>query len=197
MTADVPCSHDKSSHLACRKITMNWTTLEFEQLTVRELYLIMRARSAVFVVEQSRVHLDADGHDEAALHLFAFEDMKRPMPVLAYARIRPGEAEHQEVVIDKVLTSPSRRGDGTADALLERVLRAVDTRWPGHLVRVYAPLGLLAFYERFGFCRTEGPYLECGAAVIGLARDTRRGKLGVIGWRRADGGDRTVQTVDL
>jgi ElaA protein len=175
---------------------MNWTTLEFEQLTVRELYLIMRARSAVFVVEQSRVHLDADGYDEAALHVFAFEDMKRPMPVLAYARIRPGEAEHQEVVIDKVLTSPSRRGDGTADALLERVLHVIDTRWPGHLVRVCAPLGLRAFYERFGFRRTEGPYLERGTAFIGLARETREGKSRIIGWRRSHGGG-TAQKLDL
>lgn len=56
-------------------------TLDFEQLTARELYLILRARSAVFVVEQSHVHLDADGRDETGVHVFATDDMTRPMPV--------------------------------------------------------------------------------------------------------------------
>ena len=60
---------------------MNWKTLEFEQCTVRELYLIMRARSAVFVVEQSHLCLDADGRDECALHIFAAEDMSHAMPI--------------------------------------------------------------------------------------------------------------------
>ncbi|HZZ12110.1 MAG TPA: GNAT family N-acetyltransferase [Paraburkholderia sp.] len=152
---------------------MNWKTLEFEQLSARELYLILRARSAVFVVEQSHVCLDADGRDESALHVFAVEDMTRPMPVLAYARVQAGDAEDPEIVIDKVLTSPLRRGDGTAELLIERVLQASAERWPGHAVRVSAPVGLRDFYEQFGFRKTEGPYLEHGVPFIGLTRPMR------------------------
>jgi ElaA protein len=135
---------------------MNWKTLEFEQFTARELYLIMRARSAVFVVEQGHVCLDADGHDENALHVFAVEDMSKPMPVIAYARLQPGDEEDPDVVIDKVLTSPARRGDGTAEMLIERALRAVAEHWPGRLVRVTAPIGLKSFYEQFGFRKRKG-----------------------------------------
>ncbi|WOD19760.1 GNAT family N-acetyltransferase [Paraburkholderia kirstenboschensis] len=152
---------------------MNWKTLEFEQLSARELYLILRARSAVFVVEQSHVYLDADGRDEGSLHVFAVEDMGRPMPILAYARVRPGDAEDPEITIDKVLTSPLRRGDGTAEMLVERVLQAIAERWPGHAARVCAPLGLREFYEQFGFRKTEGPYLEHGVPFIGLTRQMR------------------------
>jgi ElaA protein len=147
---------------------MNWKTLEFEQLTARELYLIMRARSAVFVVEQSHVCLDADGHDERSLHVFAVEDMAKPMPVIAYARIQPGDAEDPEITIDKVLTSPARRGDGTAEMLIERTLRAIGERWPGRAVRVSAPVSLRGFYEQFGFRKIEGPFLEHGVPFIGL-----------------------------
>jgi ElaA protein len=152
---------------------MNWKTLEFEQFTVRELYLIMRARSAVFVVERSHVCLDADGHDEKALHVFAVEDMSRPMPVIAYARIRPGDSEDREVVVDKVLTSPSRRGDGTVEILIERVLNAAAARWPGCVVRVMAPSSQRDFYEQFGFRTTEGPLIEHGIPFIGLTCRTR------------------------
>jgi ElaA protein len=155
---------------------MNWKTLEFEQCTVRELYLIMRARSAVFVVEQSHLRLDADGHDECALHIFAAEDMSRPMPIIAYARVRPGDAEAPQVVLDKVLTSPARRCDGTAEALIERVLRATAERWPGTVVRVTAPVGLCAFYEQFGFRKAEGPFLDHGALSVDLTCRVRNGR---------------------
>jgi len=152
---------------------MNWKTLEFEQCTVRELYLIMRARSAVFVVEQSHLCLDADGRDECALHIFAAEDMSHAMPIMAYARIRRADAKHPQVLLDKVLTSPARRGDGTAEELIERVLWATAERWPGILVRVTAPVGMRAFYEQFGFRKVEGPFLDHGALSVGLTCRTR------------------------
>ncbi|WP_042299107.1 GNAT family N-acetyltransferase [Paraburkholderia kururiensis] len=167
---------------------MNWKTLEFEQLTAREMYLILRARSAVFVVEQSHVCLDPDGHDEAALHVFGAEDITRPMPIVAYARVKPGDAEDPDIVIDKVLTSPSRRGDGTAEQLIERVLNAIAQRWPGRVVRVSAPLGLRPFYEQFGFRKTEGPFLEYGVPFIGLTRSSRAAQPAVNGARRERSG---------
>src|SRR6202000_486475 len=85
---NVTCEHRPSR--CCRPrpdLNMNWKALDFEQITARELYLILRARSAVFVVEQSHVHLDPDGPDETGTDVFAAEDMSRSMPVLAYARI--------------------------------------------------------------------------------------------------------------
>jgi ElaA protein len=176
---------------------MNWKTLEFEQFTARELYLIMRARSAVFVVEQGHVCLDADGHDESALHVFAVEDMSRPMPVLAYARLQPGDAEDPDVVIDKVLTSPARRGDGTAEMLIERALREIAQHWPGRAMRVTAPIGLKCFYEQFGFRKTEGPFLEHGMPFIGLTRQQRGGTEMSTSLRRTRGGLTVVNTFEL
>jgi predicted GNAT family N-acyltransferase len=176
---------------------MNWKTLEFDQLTTRELYVILRARSAVFVVEQSHVCLDADGRDEKALHVFAAEDMERPMPILAYARVQPGDAEDPEITIDKVLTSPLRRGDGTAELLVERVLEAIAQRWPGHAVRVSAPLNLRGFYEQFGFRKTSGPYLEHGVPFIGLTRQVRASQPRFGSRNRARAGVTMVDTFEL
>lgn len=175
---------------------MNWKTLEFEQLTAREIYLILRARSAVFVVEQSHVCLDADGLDERALHVFAVEDMARPMPIMAYARVRPGDTEDPEVVIDKILTSPNRRGDGTAEMLIERVLRVIAEHWPGCATRVAAPVGLRGFYEQFGFRRLEGPFLEHGVPYLGLIRHPR-GASYLEGLRREKRGSATMTTFEL
>jgi predicted GNAT family N-acyltransferase len=151
---------------------MHWKALDFEQLTTRELYVILRARSAVFVVEQLHIHLDPDGRDETGVHVFATEDMTRPMPVLAYARISEciGEADVQ---VDRILTSPQRRTDGTAEALIERVLTVAAERWPGRGVRLCAPVAERVFFEGFGFRKASGPFLEHGVVSIGLARKSR------------------------
>lgn len=174
---------------------MNWKTLEFNQLTAHELYLIMRARSAVFVVEQAHVCLDADGRDEQALHVFGVQDTNGPMPLLAYARLLPGNAEDPEVMIDKVLTSPARRGDGTAEQLIEHALHVISQRWPGRMARVTAPVGLKDFYEQFGFRKTEGPFLEFGVAYIGLTRRERGGRASTSGVRSS--GLSLVNTYEL
>ena len=173
---------------------MNWKTLEFDQLAPRELYLIMRARSAVFVVEQAHVYLDADGRDEQALHVFALDDTCSRMPLVAYARLLPGDVEDPEVMIDKVLTSPARRGDGTAELLIEHALRVISDRWPGSIVRVTAPVGLKDFYEQFGFRKTEGPFLEYGVAHIGLTRRQRGSRASS---RNSRGSGSLVNTYEL
>jgi ElaA protein len=152
---------------------MNWKSLDFEQITARELYLILRARSAVFVVEQSHVHLDPDGRDETSVHVFAVEDISRSMPVVAYARLHESSTGAAEVVVDKILTSPLRRCDGTAEALIERVLAAAGERWPGRGVRLLAPVSLRGFYEAFGFRKNEEPFITRGVRVIGLMRKSR------------------------
>jgi predicted GNAT family N-acyltransferase len=119
------------------------------------------------------------------------------MPVLAYARLQPGDAEDPEITIDKVLTSPLRRGDGTAELLLERILAAIAERWPGHAARVSAPLGLRGFYEEFGFRKTEGPYLEHGVPFIGLTRQLRGSQPRFGTRRRARDGESVINTFEL
>jgi ElaA protein len=117
--------------------------------------------------------------------------------VMAYARLQPGDAEDPDVVIDKILTSPARRGDGTAEMLIERALRAVAEHWPGRVVRVTAPIGLKNFYEQFGFRKTEGPFLEHGMPFIGLTRQQRGGAEPSINGHRTRGGLTVVNTFEL
>ena len=48
-----------------------WKIKSFEELSIHELYEILKVRQEVFVVEQTCYYLDADGYDQKALHLFA------------------------------------------------------------------------------------------------------------------------------
>ena len=43
----------------------------FQELTVDELYELLRVRSEVFVVEQDCVYQDMDGDDQKSIHLKA------------------------------------------------------------------------------------------------------------------------------
>ena len=54
---------------------MHWKSKQFEELTIQELYGILRLRSEVFVVEQDCVYLDADGYDDKCFHLWAEHNM--------------------------------------------------------------------------------------------------------------------------
>ena len=42
----------------------------FGELTARELLALLKARTAVFIVEQNCPYQDIDGWDECALHVF-------------------------------------------------------------------------------------------------------------------------------
>lgn len=49
---------------------MDWKIKKFDELTVKELYEILKVRAEVFVVEQECVYQDLDSKDENAYHLF-------------------------------------------------------------------------------------------------------------------------------
>ena len=49
---------------------------KFQELTLDELYMILRIRSEVFIVEQDCVYQDLDGNDQAAVHIFAKESVE-------------------------------------------------------------------------------------------------------------------------
>ena len=56
----------------------------FSELTLEELYELLRVRSEVFVVEQDCVYQDLDGDDQASVHLWLTEEDK----VVALCRVR-------------------------------------------------------------------------------------------------------------
>lgn len=149
---------------------MDWTCCEFRHLSSNELYMILRTRNAVLVVEDAHTHLDIDGKDEFAIHVFATDKRGEQPAIAAYARLLPGDDIDPETTIDKILTSAAHRDDRTIDALIEHVLAAAHARWPDAPVRVQAPAPREGFYNRFGFRKVDGPYLEHGAPYVGMLR---------------------------
>ncbi|WP_206998898.1 GNAT family N-acetyltransferase [Trinickia mobilis] len=148
---------------------MDWKCTEFEQLSTRELYSILRIRSTVFVVEYAHPHLDLDCKDDRALHVFALEREQGLQLVAAYARLLPGDEYDPEITIDRIVTYTNRRDDETHDQLVAHALIAARTAWPGRPIHTNVPADQAAVYERFGFRKAVGPFLEHGMPYINMA----------------------------
>lgn len=142
---------------------MEITAKSFEELTRTEVYEILRARCAVFIVEQKCPYQDPDGTDYKSLHLF-FRDDKGA--IQAYLRLFTDEADPSTVHIGRVLTVS--RGNGLGKKLLrEGIRRARDI--PG-IRRIYLEAQVYAqgFYAQEGFRTCTEEFDEDGIPHIGM-----------------------------
>jgi ElaA protein len=139
---------------------MNYTTIckAFNDLTVNELYDLLRLRSEIFVVEQNCVFLDMDNKDQLCHHLLLYDDKV----LVAYARLLPPDIYYTEASIGRVITSISSRGTGTGKVLMREAIAATNNLYKDQPIRIGAQLYALKFYERFGFHADGDVYVEDG-----------------------------------
>ena len=141
-------------------VPLTWRWTRFDDLTLRELQAIHRARQEVFVLEQNCVYLDADAWDESAFHLAAWSDA-HAVP-LAYARWLDPGVKYPEPSLGRVLTTTAARGSGLGRELVQRALDAGRQTHPGLGVRISAQSRLERFYAGYGFEIAGARYLEDG-----------------------------------
>jgi ElaA protein len=143
-----------------------WRFARLDGLTAREVHDILRARAAVFVVEQACAFQDVDGVDPESWHLFATAGGE----VRAYCRLVPAGVKFAEPSIGRVVTAPEVRGTGQGRALMREALARARALWPGQAIRIGAQLHLERFYGEFGFARASDPYVEDGIPHIEMLR---------------------------
>ncbi|MDR5751151.1 MULTISPECIES: GNAT family N-acetyltransferase [unclassified Caballeronia] len=132
----------------------DWRWKPFSELSATEVYDMLGARSAVFVVEQNCVYGDVDGLDLDAWHLFAYGEGEKRAALAGYLRVLlPGhpDASETDVRIGRVLTTAGFRGMKLGNAMLERALDHILTQWPQQPIRLHAQAHLQKFYGAFGF----------------------------------------------
>lgn len=137
---------------------MKLTVKSFDELSTVELYEILKVRAAVFVVEQNCVYQDADDTDYRSLHLFYMDGEARE--IAAYLRLFRKEDEPGTVQMGRVLTV--RRGTGLGGILLKDGIRAARERMNARKIVLEAQCYAAGFYEREGFRKCSGEFLEDG-----------------------------------
>ncbi len=138
---------------------IQWQIARFDQLTVDQLYAILQARSAVFVLEQNCVYLDIDGKDQDCLHLAAWNAQNE---LLAYLRVVPPGISFTEASLGRVITTAQARGTGIGKQLLQRGISVCRETYPAQNIRIGAQHYLEKFYQSFDFVTDSEIYLEDG-----------------------------------
>ena len=133
---------------------------KFEELTLNELYEILRVRSDVFVVEQNCVYQDVDNVDQDAYHVYMKENGK----IVAYLRVVDKDKRLDEVSLGRVISLKRRCGLGTA--LMKAGIAVAEEKFHAKKIKIGAQLYAKPFYEQVGFKQISGEYLEDGIPHI-------------------------------
>ena len=137
----------------------------FCELTAEELYNILRARSAVFVVEQNCAYQDMDEADKVSCHLWLTDESG----LLAYIRVVPAGVVHEDVTIGRVISL--KRRCGLASRLLQEGVRIAKEQFGARRIHIGAQTYARTLYEKAGFTQCGDPYLEDGIPHIPMCRD--------------------------
>ena len=139
---------------------MDLVVKRFEELSVEELYEILRVRVAVFVVEQRCAYQEIDGKDKSSYHVFLRDDTG----IQAYLRVIDKGVSFEEVSIGRVLTV--KRGCGLGGWILSEGIRVAKEEMRADRIRIEAQSYAKGFYEKAGFRQVSEEFLEDGIPHI-------------------------------
>ncbi len=137
----------------------------FDELSVDELFAIMKARVMVFVVEQKCPYQEIDDIDKRALHIFFEEDGE----VKAY--LRSFVKEEGVVQMGRVLSLP--HGEGLGRKLMEEALEIIEEKQDPRQIYIEAQTYAIGFYRRFGFEVSSDEFEEDGIPHICMVKKMR------------------------
>jgi ElaA protein len=134
----------------------------FSELTLSELYEIVRARTEVFLMEQKIICRDFDGEDYNCLHCFITDNGK----VLAYLR---AFKKNNTVKIGRVLSV--KHGVGLGRELMQKSTLAIKEKFSCNKIMLHAQKHAQGFYEKLGYETTSPDFLEEGIVHVAMERN--------------------------
>jgi ElaA protein len=138
----------------------------FQELTVNELYEILRLRSEVFVVEQNCVFQDMDDKDQKCFHVMLLVDDQ----LVGYSRLVPAGISYEEMAIGRVITAAAVRGKGLGREVMELSIESCHKLFGPGDIRLGAQTYALGFYASLGFEVEGETYDEDGIEHIEMVR---------------------------
>ena len=141
-------------------------TKTFQELTVDELYELLRVRSDVFVVEQDCVYQDLDCDDQKSIHLWLTDGDK----VVALCRVCPAGTHMEEISIGRVITT--ERGKGYGKRIMLEGIKAARHFFNAERIDLEAQEYARGFYEQVGFRQSSEPFILDGIPHIRMTCDS-------------------------
>lgn len=141
---------------------------KFQELSLTELYELLKLRQEIFVVEQDCPYLDADGLDQESLHIMGFQSDK----MLAYARVIPAGLQYENyTAIGRVVSSLSIRRQKLGTQLFKFALETCINTFPESKIKLSSQVYIKSFYANFGFKEIGESYLEDDIPHIAMIYD--------------------------
>ncbi|MDX8336854.1 GNAT family N-acetyltransferase [Candidatus Cetobacterium colombiensis] len=131
---------------------------KFNELTVEELYEILKLRSEIFVVEQKCVYNDIDGKDTTSIHVMLKENGK----IKAYLRVLQPGVSYEDASLGRVLVAENARKKGFAKLIVEAGVNYIIENFKTKDITIGAQEYLQNFYNEMGFKAISEVYLDDG-----------------------------------
>lgn len=126
----------------------------FNEMNTRELYEILKARTAVFVVEQTCPYQDIDGLDYTANHLWIEEGG------VIKAYLRMFKLDNGMARFGRIITT--ERGKGYGAILLNEGISIAKRLYLPTAIYIEAQVQALGFYEKARFKVCSDEFLDDG-----------------------------------
>ncbi|MGM9738939.1 MAG: GNAT family N-acetyltransferase [Candidatus Cryptobacteroides sp.] len=138
------------------------STKRFNDLSLEELYGILRVRSEVFVTGQKCLYVDPDGKDLDSVQVFASDGGR----ITGCLRIYQKEAGVLQ--IGRVAVIESRRGKGLGLQMMQQAIAYVRENCPEGKIYLEAQTYAIGFYEKLGFKVVSDEFLDEGIPHKGM-----------------------------
>jgi len=135
---------------------MEFKIKKFNELTIEELYKILRVRNEVFVVEQDCIYQDCDNKDYNSYHLYLEEGNE----VVGYLRIVNKGISYDEISIGRVLVKGTHRNKGLSRRMMLEGIKFIEENLNSTEIRLSGQVYIKGFYESLGFKQVSEEYLE-------------------------------------
>lgn len=143
---------------------MNFEFKHYSDLSLDELYDILKLRSEIFVVEQDCVYNDLDGLDKNAIHQF----LRKNGEIIAYSRLLKPGTRFQEYSIGRVVVKSTERGKGFGIQMMIEAKKYISSTWKAPRIKISAQKYLQKFYMDLGFKVVSDEYMEDGIPHYGM-----------------------------
>jgi ElaA protein len=142
---------------------IQWQTKKFNELSIHQLYDLLKLRVDVFIVEQTCNYPDLDSdknqldRHQDTLHLLGYQDDI----LVAYLRIlAKGQSYDNYISIGRVVTVSHARGSSLGHELMIEGLKACYQYFANQDIKISAQEHLIKFYQQHGFEQVSAMYLE-------------------------------------
>jgi len=146
------------------QLEFKWSRLE--SLSGMELFTIIKAREAVFVVEQQCPYQETDELDPFSWHL----EVTHNGELVAYARVVDAGLKYTQPSIGRVMTVEKFRGAKIGLSLMNEAIRFTEQQFPAMGIKIGGQVYLQHFYESLGFVAVSEAYDEDGILHVDMLK---------------------------